>query len=102
MASEMEISYILNELGEDRSGYFNAMAPPIIQTSNFRVNTVEELKKLFADEYSGYLYSRGLNPTVDILRKKLEALDEAEDCLVFNSGAAAVFAAVLANVNQGD
>ena len=98
----MDISYILNELGEERSAYFNAVAPPIMQTSNFRVNKVEELKKLFADEYSGYLYSRGLNPTVDILRKKLAALDHAEDCLVFNSGAAAIFVAVLANVSAGD
>src|ERR1700726_4029769 len=98
----MDLSYILNELGEERSEYFNAVAPPIIQTSNFRVNKVEELKKLFADEYSGYLYSRGLNPTVDILRKKLAALDQAEDCLVFNSGAAAIFASVLANVKSGD
>ena len=48
------------------------------------------------------MYSRGLNPTVEILRKKLAALDAAEDCLVFNSGAAAIFAAVLANVKSGD
>ncbi len=98
----MDLSYILNELGEDREHYFNAMAPPIMQTSNFRVNTVDELKNLFRDEYSGYIYSRGRNPTVDILRKKLAALDEAEDCLVFNSGAAAIFAAVLANVSKDD
>lgn len=98
----MDISYIINELGEDRQHYFNAVAPPIIQTSNFKVNTVAELKALFEDEYSGYLYSRGLNPTVDILRKKLAALDGAEDCLVFNSGAAAIFASVLANVKAGD
>ena len=51
---------------------------------------------------SGYLYSRGLNPTVEILRKKLAALDGAEDCLVFNSGAAAIFAGILANVKAGD
>ena len=100
--AEFDHSYIINELGEERENYFNAVAPPIIQTSNFKVNRVDELKKLFRDEYSGYLYSRGLNPTVDILRKKLAAMDEAEDCLVFNSGAAAVFAAILANVNQGD
>src|ERR1700733_412934 len=97
----MDISYIINELGEDREHYFNAVAPPIIQTSNFKVNTVAELKKLFEDEYSGYLYSRGLNPTVDILRKKLAALDGAEDCLSFNSGAAATFAAVFANIKSG-
>jgi len=98
----MDLSYIINELGEDREHYFNAISPPIIQTSNFRVNTVEELKKLFEDEYSGYLYSRGLNPTVEILRKKLAALDGAEDCLVFNSGASAIFASILANVKSGD
>jgi cystathionine beta-lyase/cystathionine gamma-synthase len=98
----MDISYIINELGEDRDLYFNAVAPPIMQTSNFRVGTVAALKELFDDEYSGYLYSRGLNPTVEILRKKLAALDGAEDCLVFNSGAAATFAAVLANVGAGD
>ena len=59
-------------------------------------------EKLLKMNISGYLYSRGLNPTVDILRKKLAALDGAEDCLVFNSGAAAIFAAVLANVKSGD
>jgi cystathionine beta-lyase/cystathionine gamma-synthase len=32
----------------------------------------------------------------------LAALDAAQDCLVFNSGAAAIFAAVLANVKSGD
>ncbi len=98
----MDICYIINELAEDRENYFNAIAPPIIQSSNFAFKTVDEMRLAFADEYSTYLYSRGLNPTVDILRKKLAALDNAEDCLVFNSGAAAIFAAVLANVKSGD
>lgn len=98
----MDLSYILNEMGEDRELYFNAIAPPIIQTSNFAFKKVADLRMAFADEMSGYLYSRGLNPTVDILRKKLSALDEAEDCLVFSNGAAAIFAAVLANVKSGD
>ena len=98
----MDISYIINELAEDREQYFNAIAPPIMQTSNFAFKKVDEMRKAFEDEYSTYLYSRGKNPTVDILCKKLAALDNAEDCLVFNSGAAAIFAAVLANVKSGD
>lgn len=98
----MDLSYILNELGEDREAYFHAVAPPIIQTSNFSFRKVDDLRKAFEDEMSVYLYSRGLNPTVDILRKKLAALDGAEDCLVFNNGAAAIFAAVLAHVKAGD
>ena len=103
----MDLSYIINELGEEREDYFNAISPPIMQTSNFAFKTVEALGKAFEDEsernrLNGYLYSRGHNPTVDILRKKLAALDGAEDCLVFNSGAAAIFAGVLANVKAGD
>src|SRR5688572_26852396 len=102
MSLRNDVSYILNELGEDREQYFNAISPPIIQTSNFAFKKVEDLRKVFEDEYSSYLYTRGLNPTVDILRKKLAALDGAEDALVFNSGAAAIFASVLANVKAGD
>ena len=98
----MDLSYIINELAEERESYFNAISPPIVQTSNFAFKTVAELSKAFEDEMAGYLYSRGLNPTVEILRKKLAALDGAEDCLVFSSGAAAIFAGILANVKAGD
>jgi cystathionine beta-lyase/cystathionine gamma-synthase len=98
----MDLSYIINELGEDRENYFNAIAPAIIQSSNFAFDSVDEMRSAFADEYSTYLYSRGVNPTVEILCKKLAALDHAEDCLVFSSGAASIFAAVLANVKSGD
>lgn len=98
----MDQSYILNEMGEEREEYFRAVSPPIVQTSNFAFAKVADLRKSFENEYATWLYSRGLNPTVEILRKKLAALDGAEDCLVFNSGAAAIFASVLANVKSGD
>lgn len=98
----MDLSHILTELGEEREHYFNAVAPPIMQTSNFAFKTVEDLRKAFEDEMGGYIYSRGLNPTVDILRKKLAALDGAEDALLFANGAAAIFAGVLAHVKGGD
>jgi cystathionine beta-lyase/cystathionine gamma-synthase len=96
------VSYILNELGEDREDYFNAIAPPVIQTSNFAFKKVDDFRDALENESSRYLYSRGLNPTVQILSKKLAALDSAEDCLVFNSGAAAIFTAVFANIKSGD
>jgi cystathionine beta-lyase/cystathionine gamma-synthase len=100
--NQNNLSFILNELGEERQNYFNAISPPIIQTSNFAFKKFDDLSKALEDEMSGFLYSRGLNPTIEILRKKLAALDGAEDCLVFNSGASAIFASVLANVKTGD
>lgn len=102
MLGIMDLSYIINELGEDREQYFNAIAPPIMQSSNFAFNTVAAMRELLLDEYKGHLYTRGHNPTIDILRQKLAALDGAEDALVFGSGAAAIFAAVLSQVKQGD
>ena len=97
-----EISYIINELGEDREDYFNAVAPPIMQTSNFAFKTVENFRNALQNEGTTYLYSRATNPTLKILSQKLAALDGAEDCLVFNSGAGTVFTSVLANVKSGD
>ena len=98
----MELSYILNELGEDRENYFNAVSPPIIQTSNFTFKTVSGFRDALGDEFDALLYSRGHNPTLNILRKKLAALDSADDALVFSSGIGAITVPILALLKQGD
>ena len=45
-----------------------------------------DFRNALSDEFDANLYSRGNNPTINILRKKLAALDGAEDALVFGSG----------------
>ncbi|MFT6338122.1 MAG: cystathionine beta-lyase/cystathionine gamma-synthase [Saprospiraceae bacterium] len=98
----MDINEILIHLGEDREKYFNAVAPPIIQTSNFAFKTVEDLRAQISEEMDNHVYSRGNNPTVKILRQKIAALEHAEDALVTSSGAAAISIATMANVSAGD
>ncbi len=98
----MDISYILNVLGEDRENYFNAVAPPIMQTSNFAFKTVEEFREATKNELQSHFYTRGNNPTTEILRKKIAALEKTEDCLLFSSGVAAIAAAILNTVKNGD
>ncbi|HWA34928.1 MAG TPA: aminotransferase class I/II-fold pyridoxal phosphate-dependent enzyme [Cyclobacteriaceae bacterium] len=98
----MDISYILNELGEDRENYYNAVAPPVIQTSNFAFRTTDEFRAAVASPYDNMFYSRASNPTIDILRKKLAALDGAEDSLVLGTGIAAVSTPILSLLQQGD
>ena len=39
-----DISHIINHLGEDRKEYFNAISPPIIQSSNFCFPDFKTLK----------------------------------------------------------
>ena len=97
-----DLSYILNHLGEDRSQYFNAVSPPIIQSSNFAFPTLDAFREAYADEVHHHIYTRGNNPTTEILRKKLAALEYAEDALVFSSGSGAISSAILAFLGAGD
>lgn len=98
----MEISDILNHLGEDRETYSNAVSPPIYQSSNFCFKDVATMREALKKEFDEPFYTRGYNPTVAILRKKLAALEGAEDALVFASGSAAVAAAIMSCVSKGD
>jgi cystathionine beta-lyase len=102
MQNEPDLTYILNELGEDRSQYYNAVAPPIIQTSNFAFKTVAELREGLLHEPEVVFYTRGNNPTTDILEQKVAALEGAEAALAFATGIAAVSAAVISQVKAGD
>ncbi|GAA3957177.1 aminotransferase class I/II-fold pyridoxal phosphate-dependent enzyme [Mucilaginibacter dorajii] len=98
----MDLSFILNELGEDRENYFNAVSPPIMQSTNFAFKTIADLRVAMANEFEASLYSRGQNPTLTILRKKLAALDGAEDALLFNSGIGAISVTILSLLKTGD
>jgi cystathionine beta-lyase len=98
----MDLSYIINELGEERERYYDAVAPPILQTSNFSSRTVAEMRHKMQHEEEEYMYTRGNNPTVTILEKKIAALEGAEHAVAFGSGMGAVAAAVLSQVRAGD
>ncbi|MCS6819750.1 MAG: PLP-dependent aspartate aminotransferase family protein [Chitinophagales bacterium] len=98
----MDYSYIINHLNEERDDYFGAVSPALIQTSNFAFSNVAQLRKAIFKEDEHYLYSRGKNPTTDILCSKLAALANAESALVFSSGMAAMSSAILSLVKAGD
>lgn len=98
----MHLSEILTHLGEDRENYFWAVSPPVIQSSNFVFKDLDAFRNAFSDELTNHVYTRGNNPTTEILRKKLAALEGTEDALVFASGAAAIAMAVIGNVKSGD
>ena len=99
---EDHISYILNDLGEHREKYFNAMSPPIIQTSNFVFPAVDDFRNAILDELNSHIYTKGNNPTVEILRKKIAALEGTDDALMFASGTAAISMTIMSCVGQGD
>lgn len=98
----MDLSYILNHLGEDRENYYNAVSPPVILSSNFCFTSVADMRGKLIHELETPFYTRGYNPTVGILRKKIAALEGTEDALVFASGSGAIAAAVMSCINGGE
>ncbi|HOW31798.1 MAG TPA: PLP-dependent aspartate aminotransferase family protein [Bacteroidales bacterium] len=98
----MDLSYIINNLGEENDLTAPAVSPPIFLTSNYYFRTVDEFRKAISNERENWIYSRGNNPTINLLCKKLAALEGTEEALVFASGMAAISNAVLAMVKNGD
>jgi cystathionine beta-lyase/cystathionine gamma-synthase len=97
-----DLSFILNDLGENRQEYYNATTPPIFQSSNFVFRQVSQMRAALKNESSVPFYTRGCNPTIELLNKKMAALEQAEAALSFGSGSAAVAAAVMSNLQAGD
>jgi len=74
-------------------------AVPIYQTSSYVFRSSEHAAKLFALEEPGNIYTRIMNPTTDVLEKRMAELDGGVGALAVASGQAAITFAVL-NITQ--
>ncbi len=88
--------------GDQEQGFFGAAAPPIAQTSLFTRSTFEELIEALDREHEQFVYTRGQNPTVQLLEEKIARLERGEMCKCFSSGMAAVSAVFLGLLEAGD
>jgi O-acetylhomoserine (thiol)-lyase len=79
----------------------NARAVPIYATTSYVFNDTDHAAKLFALKEFGNVYSRIMNPTNDVLEKRLAAMDGGAVGLAFASGQAAVSAAILTICHSG-
>ena len=76
-------------------------AVPIYATSSFVFKDSQHAANLFALAELGNIYSRLMNPTTDVLEKRLAALDGGVGGLCFASGMAAITAAILTITHSG-
>lgn len=75
---------------------------PLYLTSSFTFDDAEEGRAIFAEEKSGNIYSRYMNPNVDEFVEKMVMLENAEDGLAFSTGMAAIFASMAGLLKAGD
>src|ERR1035437_3372438 len=87
--------------GQERDPTTTARAVPIYATTSFVFNDTDHAANLFALKEFGNIYSRLMNPTNDVLEKRLAALDGGAAGLAFASGQAAITAALLTIVHSG-
>jgi len=76
--------------------------PPIYQSNAYLFDSTEQARKLFSLEEDGNIYSRMMNPTVDVFEKKMVALEGGSGACAFASGHAAIALSVLNLCQQGD
>lgn len=89
-------------LDEPHERYFGAVSAPIIQTSLFVQKNYQAYCDDMQHEAERYIYSRGLNPTVQMVEDKLAKLERGEACRCFASGMGAISAVLMANLNCHD
>ncbi|NTA38534.1 PLP-dependent transferase [Agrobacterium salinitolerans] len=89
-------------VAHDEAHAFDAVVPPIVQTSLFTFSSYDEMVSTYRGEKVRPVYTRGLNPTVRLFEEMLAKLERAEDALGFASGMSAISSTVLSFVSPGD
>ena len=87
--------------GQEPDPATNARAVPIYATTSYVFNDAQHAADLFALKEFGNIYSRLMNPTNDVLEKRLAAMDGGAAALAFASGQAAITAAILTICHSG-
>lgn len=87
---------------EEVEGTTRSRAVPIYQTTSYTFKDSEHGANLFALKEFGNIYSRIMNPTVDVLEKRIAALEGGVAAVAVASGQAAQFIALSNILETGD
>ncbi|MET0155197.1 MAG: aminotransferase class I/II-fold pyridoxal phosphate-dependent enzyme [Rickettsiales bacterium] len=95
------IGTLLTHEGTIRSE-FGEMSEALYLNSAYRFPTAEAAEARFNRTDPGYTYSRYSNPNIDMLERRLCALEGAESCVAVGSGMAGIFSTLMCFLRPGD
>ena len=75
---------------------------PMVQSTTYRYDTTQSVADLFDLKREGFFYSRLANPTVDVMEKKIAALEGGVAAVALSSGQTANTLAILNIAKSGD
>ena len=93
--TEYHIDTLAVHAGQPIDSETFSRAAPIYQTSSYCFKDTDHAANLFALNEFGNIYTRLMNPTTDVLEKRLALMENGVTGLGFSSGMAAITAGVL-------
>ncbi|MCK5528193.1 MAG: O-acetylhomoserine aminocarboxypropyltransferase/cysteine synthase, partial [Kiritimatiellae bacterium] len=100
--SKLSIETLALHAGQEADPTTGSRAVPIYQTSSFVFKDAEHAANLFALKEFGNIYTRLMNPTSDVVEKRIAALEGGSGALLTSSGMAAIFLAIHNLASAGD
>ena len=88
--------------GQEPDPATGSRAVPIYQTTSFQFNDTDHAANLFALKEFGNIYTRLMNPTNDVLEKRIAAIEGGVGALSVASGQSAITLAILNIAQAGD
>jgi O-acetylhomoserine (thiol)-lyase len=99
---KLKTESILLHGGQEPDPTTGSRAVPIYQTTSYQFKSTEHAANLFALKEFGNIYTRLMNPTTDVLEKRVALLDGAAGALAVASGQSAITLALLNIAQAGD
>ncbi|MBA7509820.1 O-acetyl-L-homoserine sulfhydrylase [subsurface metagenome] len=100
--SKLKVETLMLHGGQEPDPATGARAVPIYQTTSYQFKSTEHAANLFALKEFGNIYSRIMNPTNDVLEKRMAAIEGGIGALAVASGQAAETIAILNIAQAGD
>ncbi len=88
--------------GQERDPVTYARAVPVYRTSSYLFRDTKHAADLFGLKEPGNIYTRIMNPTQDILEKRMAALEGGIASLALASGTSAIFYSIINCVEAGE
>ncbi|HNQ04593.1 MAG TPA: aminotransferase class I/II-fold pyridoxal phosphate-dependent enzyme [Thiobacillaceae bacterium] len=79
-----------------------AVAPPIYQTTSYAFDSTQHGADLFDLKVAGNIYTRIMNPTTDVLERRVAEMEGGVGALALASGMSAVTYAIMTIAEAGD
>ena len=98
----MKIETLCLHAGQEPDPTTMSRGVPVYRTTSYNFRDTKHAADLFSLKEMGNIYSRIMNPTCDVLEKRLAALEDGGAALALASGTSAIFYSIINICQSGD